>query len=131
MVFIEGIQCNRFDSGSQVTTVSKSFYDRNLSSQKIFPIQDLLDIEGAGGQEVPYLGYISATIHFPEGVMEKSAEVDTVLVVPDHRTNIEVPLLMGTNNLDILYETAGLGKAQPNHSLQEKHIHQPPLVKHL
>lgn len=133
-VSIEGSQCNSLlDSGSQVTTVSKSFYDRNLSSQKIFPIQDLLDIEGAGGQEVPYLGYISTTIHFPESVMGKSAEVDTlILVVPHHRTNMEVPLLIWTNTLDILYETVGLGKAQPNHVLQEKkNIPHSPLVKHL
>lgn len=33
---------------------------------------------------------------------------------------MEVPLLIWTNTLDILYETVGLGKAQPNHVLQEK-----------
>jgi len=80
-----------------------------LSHQPIFPIQDLLDIEGAGGQEVPYLGYIQVNINFPEHIMGKLLEILTLaLVMPDHRTNMDVPLLIGTNTLDPLYEKCAL-----------------------
>lgn len=105
-VVVEGVQCDSLlDSGSQVSTISKSFHDRYLSQQPIFPIQDLLDIEGAGGQEVPYLGYIQVNINFPEHIMGKPVKILTLaLVVPDHRTNMDVPLLIGTNTLDPLYE---------------------------
>lgn len=100
MVNIEGVQCNSLlDSGSQVTTVSKTFYENHLSCQPILPIQNLLDIEGAGGQEVPYLGYIPVSIQFPENIMGKYEKIDTLaLVVPDHRTNMDVPLLIGTDH---------------------------------
>lgn len=109
-VVVVGVQCDSLlDSGSQVSTISKSFYESYLSHQPIFPIQDLLDIEGAGGQEVPYLGYIQVNINFPEHIMGKPVKILTLaLVVPDHRTNMDVPLLIGTNTLDPLYEKCAL-----------------------
>lgn len=109
-VRVEGVQCDSLiDSGSQVTTVSKSFRENHLSHQQIFPIQDLLDLEGAGGQEVPYLGYIQISIDLPEDVMGVPERVDTLaLVVPDHRSNLHVPVLIGTNVLDPLYEKYAL-----------------------
>lgn len=105
-VIIEGVQCDSLlDSGSQVTTVSKFFHEHYLSHQPIFPIQDLLDIEGAGGQEVPYSGYIQVSMNFLKDVMRNPVKSHTLaLVVPDHRTNMHVPLLIGTNTLDPLFE---------------------------
>lgn len=129
-VTIEGVQCvSLLDSGSQVTTISKSFHESHLSHRPIFPIQDLLDIEGAGGQEVPYLGYVQANIHFPEDVMGKAERVVTLaLVVPDHRTNMDVPLLIGTNTLDPLYAKCAQNKFG-KYSSRASHCFQ--LVKHL
>ena len=105
-VVIEGVQCDSLlDSGSQVTTVSQSLHTTHLSHLPIYPIRDLLDIEGAGGQEVPYSGYIQVSIDFPENIMGKPVKVHTLaLVVPDHRPHIPVPALIGTNTLDPLYE---------------------------
>lgn len=131
-VTIEGVQCDSLlYSGSQVTTISKSFYESHLSHQPIFPIQDLLDIEGAGGQEVPYLGYVQVNIHFPEDIMGKPEKVDTLaLVVPDHRTNMEVPLLIGTNTLDPLYEKCAFTEYNcVKHKTKGSHCC--PFVKHL
>lgn len=105
-VTIEGSHSNSLlDTGLQVTTVSKSFYESHLSHQPILPLNDLLDIEGAGGQEVPYLGYIEVSILSPENITGEPEEVNTlVLIVPNCGTNMEIPVLTGTNTLDILYE---------------------------
>ncbi|XP_035862265.1 uncharacterized protein LOC118496109 [Sander lucioperca] len=131
-VVVEGVQCDSLlNSGSQVTTISKSFHESHLSHQPISPIQDLLDIEGAGGQEVPYLGYIQVNIDFPENIMGKPVKIHTLaLVVPDHRTNMDVPLLIGTNTLDPLYEKCALIQDdRVTHGTNGGHCS--PLVKHL
>lgn len=104
-IIIEGQLCNSLlDSGSQVTTVSKSFYDSYLSSSPIQPLHDFLEVEGAGGQTVPYLGYIEVSMHFPEDITGKAETVTTLaLVIPDYKFNLEVPVLIDTNTLDTLF----------------------------
>lgn len=131
-VIIEGVQCDSLlDSGSQVSTVSKSFHENHLSHQPIFPIHDLLDIEGAGGQEVPYLGYVQVDVDFPEDIMGKSDKIHTLaLVVPDHRTNVDVPLLIGNNTLDPLYEKCALIQGE-SVKHRTKDSHGSPRLKHL
>ena len=58
----------------------------------IFPLNNLIEVEGAGGQTIPYLGYVAVNIHFPEIIVGKEETVSTlVLVVPDNKSNIEVP----------------------------------------
>lgn len=54
------------DTGSQVTTVPQSYYEQHLAHLIIHPLDDLLDVEGANGQSVPYLGYIGFSITFPK-----------------------------------------------------------------
>ncbi len=106
-IIVEGQLCNSLlDSGSQVTTVSKSFYDSYLSSSEILPLDDLIEVERAGGQVVPYLGYTEMSIHFPENIAGKSETISTLaLVIPDYGFNAEVPVLVGTNILDILFQS--------------------------
>lgn len=59
VVNIAGIDCNcLLDTGSQITIVSTSFYNQNLSDQPVKPLYDLLEVEGAAGQSVPYLGFV-------------------------------------------------------------------------
>lgn len=65
------------DSGSQVTTVSESFHKLYLHSRPIQRLGDLLDIQGAGGQTVPYLGYIEVKLFFPEEIVGRPEEVHT------------------------------------------------------
>lgn len=106
-IVIEGKPCvSLLDSGSQVTTVSKSFYDTHLSSHPILSLDDLIEVEGAGGQTVPYLGYIEVNMHFPEDITGKAETVTTLaLVIPDYKFNLEIPVLIGTNTLDTLFKS--------------------------
>ena len=55
------------DTGSQVETVTLSFYENFLKEQQIKPLHDLLEVEGANGQEVPYFGYVEL-YQFPQRV---------------------------------------------------------------
>lgn len=103
-VAIQGKQFNcLLDTGSQVTTVTKSFYDQYLPEQQIKPLQNLLEIEGANGQPVPYLGYVEVAITFPKEFLGIEHEVPTLaLVVPDSGTS-GYQVLIGTNTLDVMY----------------------------
>lgn len=93
------------DSGSQVTTVPQSYYEQHLSSHQIKPLFDLLEVEGANGQSVPYLGYIEMNVTFPKEFLGIEADVSTLaLVVPNIRAASQSLVLIGTNTLDVLYE---------------------------
>ncbi|KAG1933963.1 interleukin-1 receptor accessory protein-like 1-A [Pimephales promelas] len=105
-VTIEGIQHEcLIDSGSQVTTISKSFHDSHLASHPICPLANLIEVEGAAGQRVPYIGYIEIEILFPETFTGSPKTVSTLaLVVPDSSASVHVSVLIGTNALDVLYD---------------------------
>ncbi len=130
-IIVEGQLCNSLlDSGSQVTTVSKSFYDSYLSSSEILPLDDLIEVEGAGGQVVPYLGYTEVSIHFPENIAGKAETVSTLaLVIPDYRFNAEVPVLVGTNTLDILFQSCVASDS--NYATSKGKFRHAPLLKAL
>ncbi|XP_024658169.2 retrovirus-related Pol polyprotein from transposon opus [Maylandia zebra] len=114
------------DSGSQVTTISKSFQLTHLPSHPLLPLNDLLEVEGAAGQIVPYLGYIEVDITFPQSFTGKDKVVTILaLIVPDHRANSEIPVLIGTNALDVLYEDFNEQMTIPEHCAYA------PLIRHL
>ena len=50
------------DTGSQVTTVSNAFYTTRLSHLPLYPCEGLVKLEGAGGESIPYNGYVIASI---------------------------------------------------------------------
>ena len=108
-VTIEGHKLNcLLDTGSQVTTIPLSFFHTHLSHHSLKSLDDLLDvelqIEGANGEAVPYLGYVELNLLFPEVFWGKETEVPTlVLVVPD--VNSVPQILIGTNSLDVLYSS--------------------------
>lgn len=103
---VNGIDCNSLlDTGSQVTTVSQSFYNLHLSDQTMQPVSKILEVEGATGDLVPYAGCVQLNIQFPKEFIVSEPQVETLaLVVPDIRSNSDMPVLIGTNTLDILYE---------------------------
>lgn len=103
-VTIQGEQFScLLDTGSQVTTVTKSFYDQYLPEQQIKPLYNLLEVEGANGQPVPYLGYVEVAVTFPKELLCAEYEVPTLaLVVPDSGTS-GYQILIGTNTLDVMY----------------------------
>ena len=100
-MLLNGFQCRGLlDSGSQVTMVSRSFYFENL--RKSVPLHDLeasaFTVKGAGGQNVPYDGYICVKMKFPESTVGTDQEIDTyALVCPDSDFTIRVPVIVGTN----------------------------------
>ncbi|KAL1270863.1 hypothetical protein QQF64_029879 [Cirrhinus molitorella] len=102
-LFIERIPVNcLLDTGSQVTTIPLSFYQEHLSNYPMKSLESLLEVEGANGQSVPYLGYVELTLTFPKEFLGVKSEVNTLaLMVPDV---MNVPhVLVGTNSLDALY----------------------------
>lgn len=94
------------DTGSQVTTVPRSFHQQYLLTHEIKPLFELLEVEGANGQSVPYLEYIGLNVVFPQESLGVKAEVPTLaLIVRDVPTASQSLVLIGTNTLDVLYET--------------------------
>ena len=45
--------------------ISEHFYKELLSEQQLRPLDGLIQVVGAGGQEVPFLGYAESDIGFP------------------------------------------------------------------
>ena len=82
-----------------VSTVGKSYFDKYLSKDyNIHPLGELLQIEGAGGHKLPYLGFIETEICVP-GTCTDTAISCLLLVVPDTSYHNRVPVLLGTNTL--------------------------------
>lgn len=100
---IEGREVNcLLDTGSQVTTIPKSYYEKHLYKHPIKSLENILEVEGANGQSVPYLGYVEVNLKFPKMFLGVEADVPTLaLIVPD-LTNMP-QILIGTNSLDVLY----------------------------
>lgn len=93
------------DTGSQVTTIPVSFYNRHLHEQPIHSLNDLLQVEGAAGQNVPYLGYVDLTVQFSRDFIGEEHDISTLaLVVPDVRPDDTSTVLIGMNTLEPLYE---------------------------
>lgn len=103
-VTIHGKQFNcLLETGSQVTTVTKSFYNEHLPDQQIEPLYNPLEVEGANGQLVPYIGYVEVAITFPKQFLGAEYEVPTLaLVVLDSGTS-GYQILIGTNTLNVVY----------------------------
>ena len=95
---IGGINCKTLvDSGSQVSTVAETFYRTHLSHVKLHDCHSFLRVEGAGGVQIPYLGYIDTEL-----CLEGTAPVDIpVLVFKDTEYNSKIPVIVGTNYLRV------------------------------
>ena len=96
---LAGISCRALlDSGSQVTTISRTFYNDRLANK--IPLQAIsgFNVEGAGGQKVPYDGFIKVNVKFDEKTVGTCQEIETLaLVCPDNSYSKGVPLIVGTN----------------------------------
>ena len=87
------------DTGSCVSTCSKSFYENNLSHLEILPLDNFVRLECANGEHMPYFGYIQVDVK-PVGVPTEHIQSSILLVVPDTSTNTDLPILLGTNVLE-------------------------------
>ncbi|MEW8545548.1 MAG: retropepsin-like aspartic protease, partial [Candidatus Thiodiazotropha sp.] len=85
------------DSGSMITTISEDFYNslRPLPDLNSLSKLDDFSVEGAGGHNLPYCGYIECTVEVPF-LAGQSFEVP-VLVVPTTQYGLRVPVVIGTN----------------------------------
>lgn len=93
------------DTGASVSTVSETFVSNNLTHLQPMPVQQLLNIECADGQALPYSGYIQAQINVP-GLVGASLSC-LLLVVPASRYSQTTPILLGTNFLKRAMESCG------------------------
>lgn len=98
-VRIEGIYSKAIlDSGSQVTLLYRSFYDRYLTHLPLTPISTL-QIWGLSSDEYPYDGYLSLRLEFLEADVGVSETIDAlVLVCPNPTERGEASMLVGTTH---------------------------------
>ena len=89
------------DTGSQVSTISYSFFENHLSDQvSLENLGQIVNIEVAGGHQLPYRGFIQTEVKFHKSVTGSSEPLDVIfLVVEETKFNSEVPVLLGTNVL--------------------------------
>ena len=87
------------DTGSQVTTLSKSFFSKHFQDCELQSCRSVLRIEGAGGDTIPYHGFFITTLEMPTNSgLPFSIEVP-IFVVDDTEYNKGVPLTIGSNIL--------------------------------
>ena len=95
------VQC-LLDTGSMVTTISEVYYNCCLKDDyPLLSLKTLIKIEGAGGHNLPYLGYVELEMGI--GNCDKTVFVP-VLVVPSTNYSEQVPMIVGTNVLNALQE---------------------------
>ena len=99
--------CTRalLDTGSYVSILSKSSDDQHLSHIEIKPLDEILHIECADGNTLPYLGFIEVSITAIEGIPEHTSVPCIFLVTPETNYSSQTPVLLGTNILNELKET--------------------------
>lgn len=101
------------DTGSCISTLSQSFYDKNLSDIVIQQLENILKVECADGQPLPYHGYIEVDLTTGNGIPKASQTPCLFLITPDTAYSILTPVILGTNILDVL-----LKECQQNFGIQ-------------
>ena len=83
-IHINNIQTRALiNTGSCVSVISNSFYQNNLKEIKLKPLTGILNIECADGNNLPYLGFIEASITDVEGIQGSKPTLCIFLVTPD------------------------------------------------
>ena len=90
------------DSGSQLSAILLEWVKKlNLKPQQL---QSILQIEGSGGLEVPYLDYVEAHLKIPE---IKTFYLDVpFLIVPGSAHTQYIPITLGTIHIDMAIKLA-------------------------
>ena len=102
-VIVEGQETRALlDSGSQLSAISWTWVKKlNLEPKQL---QSILWIEGSGGLEVPYLGYVEVQLKIPE---VKAFNHDILLlIVPDSAHMQYTPITLGTLHIDMAIKLA-------------------------
>ena len=90
------------DSGAQISQLTESLV--KALGLKIKHLKELLPLDGAGGIDVPYLGYVEARLAFSE--IQNFDEDCLFLVMPDHAYGYRVPVTIGTLHIDMMLDKA-------------------------
>ena len=90
------------DSGAQISQLTESLV--KALGLKMKHLKELLPLDGAGGIDVPYLGYVEARLAFPE--IQNFDEDCLFLVMSDHTYGDRVPVTIGTLHIDMMLDKA-------------------------
>lgn len=90
------------DTGSTVSTISETLFKQVLAGKGVLmqPLDEILRIECASGDMLPYVGYVELEVQLPH--LTNNKETSLFLVVPDTNYNQRVSALVGTNVLKLL-----------------------------
>ena len=96
-IIIEGVRTKGLiDTGSMVSTVAIDFLETLNPKPTIHTVEELgLHVNTAGGQSLPYSGYVEVEVTVP--FLETEHMLVPMLVVPMTDYNVEVPVIVGTN----------------------------------
>ena len=84
------------DSGAQVSSISDTFASK--LGLKVKQLETLLDLEPAGGGQVPYNGYVELRMRVPN---VHAFDLDVLmLVIPESEYSRRVPVTIGTIHID-------------------------------
>ena len=90
------------DSGANISSILKSFVEKlGLPHRQL---QQLLEIEGSRGIDVPYLGYTEVNFQVP-GVKALNGDI-LVVIQNDSTYSSQVPITLGTLHIDMVIEKA-------------------------
>ena len=90
------------DSGAQISAMTEKFAKK--LRLKVHKLQQLLSIEGTGGSNIPYKGYVEVLLQIPQ--MPEFKEYILMLVVQDSEYGNRVPLQIGTLHIDMILNKA-------------------------
>ena len=91
------------DTGSCVSVLSQSFYNDHLSELPLHSIDNILQIECADGNNLPYAGYVEIDIDVISGLPQSKPHTALLLVTPDTHYSATTPVILGTNVLKVLF----------------------------
>ncbi len=92
------------DSGSQVSTVAKWYFDEHMHTP-MEEIDEFLNVEGAGGNQLGYLVVAETSLGVPETVLGKSVTLEVPFrAVNDTDYNSRAPVIIGTNVINLLLQ---------------------------
>ena len=107
---IDGVQTTvLLDTGATVSTMIKSYYDKHFSHLPIVSLDNLINVEVAGGHSLPYEGYIQVPI-IADILGLNTPVTGLLLVVDDTEYGKKVPVIIGTNILTSLNHIRGKRK---------------------
>ena len=111
-VHVDGMPVTaNLDTGSQVTCIEEALF-RSLPDRKLYPL-DELKVTGAGGQDVPYIGYTEIEVTLPKQEAGVELTVSVLALVCPAETSLDTPLLLGTNTSLIRHLSDAWGDLSP------------------